>query len=470
MAGTSINGVGSGIDIDSIVTSLVNAQKTPKQNQITNQKSTANTQLSAIGSLKSALDTFQSALEKLNDTSSSNAFAGLAVKSSNADSLTAALGTGATAGTYQIEVKSLATSSKVATQYIDSSTSFGSGTLNITQGSSSYNVSISAGASLSDIRDSINTQLKSSGITANIITDANGPRLVLGSTVTGAGSDISVAASGDSSLSVLNIDGVNTQASATSGGYVSAKAANAEYTIDGLSMSSSTNSIKNAISGVEFDLVAKGTSTLTVDTNTDGLKSSVQSFVDAYNALMTSINSLTKVTTTTDSDGNPTTSSAALASDAMTRTMLNTLRSELVGSSSNGGTIKLLSQLGVSTQNDGTLKVDSDKLGAALEKNAASVEGFFTGSGGLLERMGNSLNVYTQSNGLLDQRKDTLNDTLSDLATQQSALDTRMDKLTTTLMAKYNAMDTLVAQLNATSSSVLTTLNALNNKSNSSSS
>lgn len=468
MAGTSINGVGSGIDIDSIVTSLVNAQKTPKQNQITNQKSTANTQLSAVGTLKSALETFQSALEKLNDSSSSS-FAGLAVKSSNTDALTAQLGTGAAAGTYKIEVKSLATSSKVATQYIDKSATFGSGTLTLTQGSSSYKVNVSSGASLSDIRDSINTQLKSNGITANIITDANGPRLVLSSSVTGAGSDISVAASGDSSLSVLNIDGANTQASATAGGYISAPAANAEYTIDGLEMSSSTNSIKSAISGVEFDLVAEGKSTITVDTNTDGLKSSVQSFVDAYNTLMTSINSLTKVTTTTDSDGNPTTSSAALASDSMTRSLLNTLRSELVGSSSNGGTIKLLSQLGVSTQNDGTLEVDSDKLDAALEKNFASVQGFFTGTGGLLDRMSSSLDVYTKSNGLLDQRKASLNDTLSDLATQQTALDNRMDKLTTTLMAKYNAMDSLVAQLNATSSSVLTTLNALNNKNSSSS-
>ncbi|MDF3936916.1 flagellar filament capping protein FliD [Pseudomonas citronellolis] len=468
MAGTSINGVGSGIDIDSIVTSLVNAQKTPKQTQITNQKTATNTTLSAVGSLSSALDTFQAALEKLND-SSNNSFAGLAVKSSDTDALTATLGTGATEGSYKIVVSNLATSSKVATQYIDKSASFGAGTLTLSQGSSTYKISVNAGASLTDIRDSINSQLKASGITANIITDSNGPRLVLGSSVTGSGSDISVSSSGDSSLSVLNIDGSGTKASATAGGYVDAPAMNSSYTIDGLSMSSSTNSIKSAISGVEFDLVKAGESTITVSANTDGLKTSVQSFVDAYNALITSINSLTKVTTTTDSDGNPTTSSAALASDAMTRSLLNTLRSELVGSSANGGTIKLLSQLGIATQNDGTLKVDSDKLDTALEKNFASVQGFFTGTGGLLDRMSSSLDVYTQSNGLLDQRTASLNDTLSDLATQQSALDTRMDKLTTTLMAKYNAMDTLVAQLNATSSSVLTTLNALNNKSSSSS-
>ncbi|CDF83009.1 flagellar cap protein FliD [Pseudomonas knackmussii B13] len=466
MAGTSINGVGSGYDIDSIVSSLVNAQKAPKQSQITTQQTKANTQLSALGSLKSALSTFQTALEKLNDSSS---FAGLAVKSSSTDVLTAKLGTGAAAGTYAINVTSLATSSKVATQYVGASTSFGAGSLKITQGSSTYNVNVADGSSLSTIRDSINTQLKSSGITANIITDSTGPRLVLSSSTTGAGSDISIAASGDSSLNVLNIDGSGTQASATAGGYVSAPAANASYTIDGLQMSSSTNTITSAISGVEFDLVSAGKSTVTVDTNKDGLKTSIQSFVDAYNALTTSINSLTKVTNTTDSSGNATTSAAALAGDAMTRNLVSGLRDQLVGTSASGGTIKLLSQLGIATQNDGTLDIDDTKLDKALNNNFASVQGFFTGSGGLLDRMTSSLKSYTQSNGLLDQRTSNLNQALSDLATQQTTLDNRMDKLNTTLMAKYNAMDSLVAQLKSTSSSVLTTLNALNNKNSSSS-
>lgn len=466
MAGTSINGVGSGYDIDSIVTALVNAQKAPKSNQIANQKTATNTTLSGVGSLKSALSTFQTALGKLNDPDS-NAFAGLAVKSSNADALTATLGTGASAGTYNIEVKNLATSSKVATQYVDKSASFGAGSLTISQGSSTYKVNVKAGASLTDIRDSINSQLKDSGFTANIITDSNGPRLVLGSSVTGAGSDISVTTAGDSSLQVLAIDGAGTKASATAGGYVDKPAMNASYTIDGLEMSSSVNKISSAISGVEFSLVAEGKSTLSVNTNTDGLKSSVQSFVDAYNALMTSINSLTKVTTTTDSSGNPTTSAASLASDSMTRNLLNTLRTQLVGSSTDGGSIKLLSQLGVTTKNDGTLEVDSEKLDKALEKNFSSVQGFFTGDGGLLSRMSKSMDLYTKTNGLIDQRQSALNDTLSDLADQSTKLTTRMTKLTETLMAKYTAMDTLVAQLNATKSSVLTTLNALNKTSSS---
>ncbi|MBD1550671.1 flagellar filament capping protein FliD [Pseudomonas typographi] len=468
---TSVNGVGSGIDIDSIVSSMVSASKTPKQDQIDTAKTEATTKLSAIGTLKSALDTFQSALEDLNTADS---FAGLSATSSDTSKLTTTLGTDATSGTYTIETTSLATASKVSSAYITSGTTFSASTLKVSVGSgTAVSVNVAAGSSLSTIKDSLNTALKDSGVTASIISDDSGQRLVLTSTTTGSGNDITMTVTDsdgnsgssltDSNLAKLSID-PTAKATSTTGGYV-IQSANADYTIDGLTMSSASNTIDSAIEGLSFTLVDTGKSTLTVDTNTDGLKTTVQSFVDAYNSLVTSIKSLTSVTTSTDDDGTTTTTAASLTSDATTRTILSTLRNQLVGSSTNGGTISILSQLGVSTQTDGTLEIDDDKLTTALEKNASSVTGFFTGTGGLLTRMSDSLDVYTQTNGLLDQREDSLNDTLTNLADQQDTLDRRMDKLETTLYAKYNAMDTLVAQLNATSSSVLTTLDALNNSS-----
>ena len=461
--GTSINGVGSGYDIDTIVSALVNAQKAPKQSQIDTATTKATTTLSAIGTLKSALSTFQTAMEDLTEK---NSFTGLTAKSSNEEALTTKVGAGAATGTYVIKTTSIATSSKVATRYIDTGTTFEAGTLSVKQGSgAATTIKVAAGASLSDIRDSINTQLKSSGITANIISDSEGQRLVLSSTKTGEGTDISITSTNDA-LKALTIDGSGTQASDDVGGYVVAPAADAVYTIDGLSMKSSTNEITTAISGVEFTLLEDDTkATITVDTNTDGLKESINTFVDAYNTLMASIKSLTKVTSSTDDDGNATSTAAALTSDSSVRNIVSGLRNQLIGSSTDGGTIKLLSQLGVSTKNDGTLSIDDDKLEAALETNAASVEGFFTGSGGLLTRMSSALDLYVADDGLLDKRTDTLNDTLSDLAEQQTALDRRITKYEATMYSKYNAMDTLIAQLKSTSSSVMTTLNALNNAS-----
>jgi len=122
--------------------------------------------------------------------------------------------------------------------------------------------------------------------------------------------------------------------------------------------------------------------------------------------------------------------------------------------------------LGVSTQRDGTLSLDETALTAGLEANYDSVKSFFTGDDGLISRLGNVTSVYTATGGLLETKEDALQGTLDSLDTQQDSLDRRIETLQTSLYSKYNSMDALVAQLNATSSSILETLNALNNKDN----
>jgi len=134
-----------------------------------------------------------------------------------------------------------------------------------------------------------------------------------------------------------------------------------------------------------------------------------------------------------------------------------------VGTSESSGSLKVLSQLGITTQTDGTLAIDSSTLSSALETYSGNLSSFFTGEDGFLSTLYDSLETYTATDGLLDQQTDTINDSLSSLIEQQDALDTRISKLTDILYAKYNAMDSLVATLTATSESVMTTLNALNN-------
>lgn len=469
MAGISFSGLGSSVDTKSIVSALVNAEKAPKQNQIDTQTQKANTTLSAIGSLKSALETFQSAVKKLN---SESAFIGLTAKSSNEKTVTVTSSAGAVNGSYSLDVKNLATSSKVATQVMAAGvTTADAGKLTITQGSasgtgSSYDVDIPAGSSLSEVRDAINQQLQSKGITANILTDSSGSRLVLSSTTTGAGTDLSIT-TGDSALTAFAVDGT-TQVKDANGklvsGFVEARPVDASFTVDGLEMTSSSNTLDKTISGLTLTLSGVGTSTVSVSTDTDGLKKSVQTFVDAYNALMQTTSSLTKVSSTVASDSSSTTA-AALTGDATVRSLLSDIRNELtnVQNSSTGG-ISMLSQLGIMTKQDGTLEVDSAKLDKALTENYSAVAGFFTGDSGLLKRLDSRVDSYTQSKGILDSRKISLQTTLDSLTDQQSALDLRIEKLEETLNAKYNAMDSLVAQLNATSTSLMTTLNALNNK------
>lgn len=450
MASSTVSGIGSGVDTQSIVKALVAAEKAPKQTQITAQQTTTTTQLSAVGMIKNALDTYRSAIAKLNTAS---VFNGLSGTSSDEKIVKSTVDASASAGKYALEVTQMATSSKVTSDIIPGgasssvNTSSAAQTLTISQSGADFNISIAAGATLQQTRDAINAQLNSQNISANILTDAKGSRLVIGSSTTGAGSDIKL--SGDSELATNYSPGTPAQ--------------NAKYTIDGIALESTSNTVTSAISGVNLTLVSIGTSTLTVGNNTDTLKSSVQSFVSAYNALMTAITSQTKVTSTGDAS---TTQGGALTGDASMRSLVSSVRNELVKSSSSG-TLTMLSQMGINTvQTTGLLELDSAKWDKAVAKSPGDIAKVFTGADGLISRMTKATDAYVGTTGILAARTTNLNNNLTDLTKQQDTLDRRIDSLTTTLSAKYNAMDTLVAQLNATSSSVMTTLNAMNNAKN----
>ncbi|MDI3376568.1 flagellar filament capping protein FliD [Pseudomonas sp. V104_6] len=445
MASSTINGLGSGLDISGIVKALASAEKAPKQTQINNQTTTATTSLSAIGSVKSALETFRAAVAKLNTASS---FSGLASSSSDEAIAKIKLGDGASSGNYALEVTQLATASKISTQIYEKTSTIvndsgESQTLTINQGNATHSVNIAAGATLQQARDTINDQLQSKGITANIVTDASGSRLIFSSTKMGEGTELTLG--GDASMA----QGVSTVATPQ----------NAKYTLDGLALESASNTVTGAISGVDITLVKEGKSNLAVTSNSDTLKTSVKSFVTAYNALMTTINTQTKVTTGADGAA---TGSAALTGDATMRSLVNSVRNEI--SHSVGATgLRTLSQLGINTvQKTGLLEFNDTKWDAAVKTYGADINNLFTGKDGLLTRMTNVTEEYTKAGGILASRQTSLTNQLKELEESQQALDRRIDSLTDALTKKYNAMDTMVAQLKATSDSVMTTLNALN--------
>jgi len=450
-------GLGSGLDTSAIVKALTDAEKTPKQNQIDRQTKANTASISAVGSLKSALATYKTALEKLGSTTTPQ-FVGYAATSADEKTVKATASSSAVAGTYAIKVENLATASKIASQrFGSSSTAIGEGTLEISQGTNTFNVEIGAGATLQSVRDSINTELNAKGITANIINDGQGSRLVLTSTTTGLGSDISVG--GD--IPELEING-KAQMSGAGGGFITALAGDAKFSVDGMTLTSKSNKVDSAISGLTLDLVAPGTETaVTVATNTDGLKKSVQTFVDAYNALVTTINNLSQ--TPKNADGTLGTA-PALAGDSLARGMLTALRNELVTPGTGGsGQLQVLSQLGINTTSAGLLELDSTKFTAALDtqKLGGQIQSLFSGDGGLVSRMTTAMEPYTQAGGLLDDRSKILETTKKNLSTQQSNLDSRITLLTASLTKKYNTMDTLVGQLNAQRDNITSIFSAM---------
>ncbi|MGO3999813.1 flagellar filament capping protein FliD [Pseudomonas fluorescens] len=457
MAGTTVSGIGSNIDTQAIVKSLVDAEKAPKQAQINTQTLKATTSLSSIGKIQAALDAFRGALTTMG---TDNSFRGLVTSSSDEKVATMTTGTGAANGSFALVVEKLATASKLSTKtfvggastVVNKTTS--PTTLTITQAGKHYDLSVPSGATLQQVRDSINEQFSTAGLSANILTDSTGSRLVLTSTTMGVGSDLTL--SGDSGLDT--------------GSTVIDVPQNAKYTIDGIAMESKSNTIAEAVSGVSIKLLsvsptAAGASaptptTISVTTSNAALKSGVKGFVDTYNALMKAMSAETKVTM--GADGNPI--AGALTGDASMRTLMNSIRAEL-NTMSGSGAYKSLAQFGVSTDSTtGLLTIDDKKWDKAVATNAADITSIFTGKTGLLARMTTATDSYAKaSTGTLAERSKSLTESLTDLKKQQDKLDERMTALTTSLSAKYTAMDSLVAKLRAQSSSIMTTLNALNN-------
>lgn len=461
MGDISVSGPVTGIDTQSIVTALVNAEQAPKQSQINKQSQTQTAQLSSIGKIQAALDAFRGAMDTMTKDAS---ICGLTAATTDANVSTVTLGSGASAGSYLLVVNQLATASKIATQNFPggakSVVNSGSTatTLEISQSGQSYGVSVPPGATLQQVRDSINAQYSSAGLSANILTDATGSRLVVTSTNTGAGTDITLG--GNTGL----------EAGTT---VVGGPPVNAKYTIDGTAQESKSNTLTEAISGVTIKLTAVSplpsgvtdeskriASTITVTRSNDTLKSSVKGFVDTYNALMTAIGTETKVTTNADGS----TTSAALTGDATMRSLQSALRNEL-NSLAGSGTLKSLAQFGVNTdQTTGKLSIDDKVFGAAIATNPTDIGGIFNGDNGLLARMKTATDSYALSGtGVLASRSSTLTANIKDLQVQQDSLTARMAALKTSLTAKYTTMNSLVAQLTAQRSSVMTTLNALNN-------
>lgn len=468
MAGTTITGVGSGFDTQAIVKSLVDAERAPKQAQINTQSQKATTQLSSIGKIQAALDAFRGALTSMG---TDNSFSGLTGTSSDEKVATMTANQGAANGSFSLIVNQLATPSKLSTKTFagGQSTVVNAGTtpttLTISQSGKNFDLSVPAGATLQQVRDSINSTFGTAGLSANILTDSTGSRLILTSTNGGVGSDLTM--SGNS--------GIDT-------GYtVVSPPQNAKYTIDGIAAESKSNSITDAVSGVSIKLLSlsptvtandqtkdapRTAMTISVTTSTTALKSGVKGFVDTYNALLKAMNAETKVTK--DAAGNSI--AATLTGDSTMRTLQAAIRNEF-NSLSGNGTLKSLAQFGVTTDQDtGALSIDSKQWDKAVLTNAADINSIFSGKTGLLARLTAATDAYAKpTTGILATRTTSLADSLKDLTKQQTDLDERLTTMQDALTRKYTAMDTLVAQLRQQSNSILGTLNAISNSKSSSS-
>ena len=474
----AINGIGSGMDINGMVKALVNAESAPKTAQLDRLEKTTTNKVSALGQFRSALSTFQTALGKLNDPS---LFEKRSASSSAADSVSIKADAKAGAGNYNVQVFNLAQTSKVALAGVDNaSDSLGSGTLTINVGDEALDIDLKD-ASLTDIRDAINNAGKDSGLSATIVSDpsgASGSRLVLSSDTSGTGNDISVSVSSDASqelgrLAFAPASGSDTDFTPPAVGddprapRVISYSRDANLAIDGINLSSASNTIDDVIEGVSLTLKSAQsadaldkaeTIKLSVSEDKGGVRKSITEFVDSYNAMLESVNKLTKVTPVGGEDSEPL--AAALVGDSSVRSFMSAIRGEL-GSAGNSEGVRMLSDLGITTQRDGKLAVDNTKLNKALDNNFDQVNSFFTGKDGLMARMESKVTPYTDKGGVLDSRTKALQNTISGVDAQRESHAARISKLEARLFTQFNAMDMLVSQMSSTSSFLTAQLDSL---------
>lgn len=427
-------GIGSGLDIGAIVSSLTTSFGAAQTAQLTNQETTLDAQVSAYGTFTSALDTLKLAMPALEDPSQ---LAGFDANVADKNIASATTSSDALAGQYSLQVNNLATSATLTSKaQVSVGTAMGTGTLTVAVGSRSIDINIdSTNSSLSGIAAAINSAPNNPGVTASIITTTDGSRLVLTGTATGAANAITVTPSGgDGGLAGLAF--TQTQA-----------AQDASFSINGFPATSASNVVSSAITGVSIHLLqasAVDTPTLlTVSPDTSSAQASIDKFVTAVNGVLSSIQTLTGYDPATQIagplNGNPT-----------LQAFQNQLQS-ILGKFTNGSDgIKSLTDLGITAGTDGSYAVDDTKLGNALSASLASIGNLLGGPNGIATQIDNLVDGYTKPGGLLDTINKGLQTSLSSVADQQTALSAQLAAYSARLTAQYNAMDTAVALLKQT--------------------
>jgi flagellar hook-associated protein 2 len=437
-------GIGSGLDVNGLVSQLVAAERAPADNRLNSDQSTTKTQISAFGALSSVLSGLQTALDAFKTTG-----ADPSRKTTVADGagFTASASTTAVLGSYQVRVETIATTQKLQSAAVAASTQVGFGTLAIKVGSdTAVNVSIAQGkGTLADIRDAINAATGSQGVTASLVHGDAGDVLVLTSSRSGTSGALSITASGgDGGLSVLNTTGGSLTEATPAG--------DAEVWVDGVKRTSASNHITDLIDGVTLDLTKAQTGVefkLSVAGDPTTLHARVDAFVKAYNTAITTLR-------TQSAAGDKDNAGGPLSGDATPRSIIQSLRSAI------GSDYASLSALGLKTAVDGTLTLDGSKLDAALASDAGAVRKAFGDSATYATSLRATLTAYVGDDGLIASRTKSLNDHLKNIADQRTQLDRRMSQMETDYRRQFTALDSMMAQMQSTSSFLTQQLASLN--------
>jgi len=445
-------GLGSGLNVNSIVTSLVSATIQPQQTLLTNTQTSDQATLSALAQVKSSLSSLQSSVDAI---TSGGALKQLTATTGNSAVFSATAGSGAVAGSYQVQVTQLAQANTIASSaYTSSTAAVGAGTYSISAGSTNFSVTMTATNTLADLRDAINSSSSNSGVSATIVNGSDGAHLLLSSSQTGTANAVALSSTSSISFSTIRA------------------ASDAQVSVDGFNYTSSSNIVTGALDGVTLNLASASPGTdisLNVSADQNAAANAIQTFVSAYNSTLSLINQSTAYTpgATSGAAG----SSGPLLGDLTIQRLSQQLQS-IVGNGVTGtGGFNLLSQIGVTEATDGSLSVNSTTLNSALQQNSTAVQNLFSASGsGIGSQFDTLLNNYVSTGGTIDSESKGVQSQLDDIASKLSDLTTKQSDLQTRLFAQFNAMDAAVGKYKSIGSFLTTYAASINGTSSTSSS
>jgi flagellar hook-associated protein 2 len=446
MAGLSSPGLGSGLDINSLVSQLVAAEKAPAQAQITRSQTSTVTTITALAAFKGALSAFNSALSPLKTV---EAFAARGATVSDDDIFTASAASTAAPGRYDVEVERLASAHQISSNAFEDGAGHvvGTGTLTISVGDASFSIGVDDDHdTLAQIRDAINAHPGNGHkVTATIVNANDGAHLVLSGEKTGAANAIVVSQEGgNGGLSRLAYAPANTA------NYIEPHPAqDAIVYIAGFAHHSASNVVTDAIDGVTLTLKEADDNevhTLTVANDLVTVTGRARKFVDEFNVLAKKLGELRAYEPTTKKAG-------PLLGDALLRAVETELRNNVTNTVAGQGedTYQTLASIGITTQRDGTLSLDAKKLDAALAADFDGVANLFGSEDGVAARLSKALDLRLGNSSELDIRTKRLNQKSIDIQKQQAALEARMLKVEQRYRAQFTALDSMLTRMTSTS-------------------
>jgi flagellar hook-associated protein 2 len=440
MATISSVGIGSGLDVKSIVSQLVALEKRPLTTlQIS--ATTVTAKISAFGQIKSLVSTLADATTKLTSVTGWNAVSATSSDSASV-SVSAVGGTQATA--FNVEVQTLAKAKSTASAAIPTGTAVGAGTLSLTVGTGTpVSITVLATDTVANIASTINGA--GAGVTASVLTDASGDRLLLRSASTGLAAAFTLAVTADADLNTTDALGLSRM---VVGSTTTQAGVDAAATVNGIAVTSATNTFASTISGVTFNALKLTIAPveIAVTKDTSAVSGNIDAFVKAYNDVNGLLNEATKYDSATKTAG-------LLQGDSTAVTLQNSLHRAIQAVTTGSSKYTRLSDVGISQQVGGDLTVDSTKLTSAMN-NMDELKNMFRATGtGSANGVAVQLKTLTTNllsvDGFFTSKDSSLKRFLDYNTKDQNTVNAKAARLETSLNARYSALDAQMASLTA---------------------